>query len=214
MVMGKTHVLLPCCFATLSYPTSFNLFNVLLGGWVVMAAGGWAVIAFGSGVAGLSVLCPHPHSTHDPMVSLPVLFSSRACSLCPWHFVPLHELLLTFTQGIVAVTHAQPISRPFSCCCSPTSPGRAVHSSRGLIVSLTHGKFWVFPRLLAVSFSLIWDCCFPCVLWVVVFNFVLCHYGFPIRGLSFCILGLCIVAIVFTLKLGCCCCFPGLGCCG
>ena len=97
------------------------------------------------------------------------------------HFVPLHELLLTFTQGIVAVTHAQPISRPFSCCCSPTSPGRAVHSSRGLIVSLTHGKFWVFPRLLAVSFSLIWDCCFPCVLWVVVFNFVLCHYGFPIH---------------------------------
>ena len=130
------------------------------------------------------------------------------------HFAPLHELLLTFTQGIVAVTHTQPISRPFSCCCSPTSPGRAVHSSRGLIVSLTHGKFWVFPRLLAVSFSLIWDCCFPYVLWVVVFNFVLCHYGFPIRGLSFCILGLCIVAIVFTLKLGCCCCFPGLGCCG
>ena len=130
------------------------------------------------------------------------------------HFVPLHELLLTFTQGIVAVTHTQPISRPFSCCCSPTSPGRAVHSSRGLIVSLTHGKFWVFPRLLAVSFSLIWDCCFPCVLWVVVFNFVLCHYGFPIRGLSFCISGLCIVAMVFTLKLGCCCCFPGLGCCG
>ena len=71
-----------------------------------------------------------------------------------------------------------------------------------------------FPTIVAVSFSLIWDCCFPCVLWVVVFNFILCHYGFPICGLSFCILGLCIVAIVFTLKLGCCCCFPGLGCCG
>ena len=81
---GKTHVLLPCCFATLSYPTSFNLFNVLLGGWAVMAAGGWAVITFGSGVVGLSVLCPHPHSTHDPMLALPVLFSSRACSWCPW----------------------------------------------------------------------------------------------------------------------------------
>ena len=195
------------CFITLWFSTFVichpfvssnlvNLFNDLLGGWAVMAAGGWAVITFGSGVAGLSVLCPHPTSTHDPMLSLPVLFSSRACSLCPWHFVPLHELLLTFTQGIVAVTHTQPISRPFSCCCSPTSPGRAVYSSRGLIVSLTHGKFWVFPRLLDVSFSLIWDCCFPCVLWVVVFNFVLCHYGFPIRGLSFCILGLCIVAIV------------------
>ena len=60
-----------------------NLFNDLLGGWAVMAAGGWAVIAFGSGVAGLSVLCPHPHSTHDSMLALPVLFSSRACSLCP-----------------------------------------------------------------------------------------------------------------------------------
>ena len=59
-----------------------------------------------------------------------------------------------------------------------------------------------------------WGCCFPCVLLAVVFNFVLSHCGFPIRGLSFCVLGLCIVAIVFTLKLGYCCCFPGLGCCG
>ena len=55
-------------------------------------------------------------------------------------------LLLTFTQGIVAVTHAHPISRPLSYCCSPTCPGRAVHSSRGLIVPLTHRSFWVFPR--------------------------------------------------------------------
>ena len=67
----------------LSYPTSFNLFNVLLGSWAAMAVGGWAVIAFGSGVAGLSVLFPHPHSTHDSMLALPVMFSSRACSLCP-----------------------------------------------------------------------------------------------------------------------------------
>ena len=78
------------CFITLLICHLFvssnlvNLFNDLLGGWAVMAAGGWAVIAFGSGVAGLSVLCPHPHSTHEPMLALPVLFSSRACSLCPW----------------------------------------------------------------------------------------------------------------------------------
>ena len=184
-----------CHPSCLTQPLSTSLMFCWVVGQLWLLVDG-QLLPLGSGVAGLSVLFPHPHSTHDSMLALPVLFSSRACSLCPWQFVPLHELLLTFTQGIVAVTHAQPISRPFSCCCSPTSPGRAVHSSRGLIVSLTHGKFWVFPRLLAVSFSLIWDCCFPCVLWVVVFNFVLCHYGFPIRGLSFCILGLCIVAIV------------------
>ena len=86
---GKTHVLLPCGFLPLLFVTLFvssnlvNLFNDLLGGWEVMAAGGWAVIAFGSGVAGLSVLCPHTHSTHD----LPL--------------TPLHRCQFTFMAASV-----------------------------------------------------------------------------------------------------------------
>ena len=91
------------------------------------------------------LLAPHAQALGD--FGLTQAFSSSprvakrsgTCNSRPCHF------LLTFTQGIVAVTHAQPISRPFSCCCSPTSPGRAVHSSRGLIVSLTHRNFWVLP---------------------------------------------------------------------
>ena len=81
----------------LSYPTSFNLFNVLLGSWAVMVAGGWAVIAFGSGVAGLSVLCPHPHSTHVCPFS-----PSRTL---PWSALTLTTILvgLLLTQRLLAV---------------------------------------------------------------------------------------------------------------
>ena len=41
-----------------------------------------AVIAFGSGVAGLSAPYPHPHSTHAPMLVLPVLFVSLTRNHC------------------------------------------------------------------------------------------------------------------------------------
>ena len=86
LVMGKTHVLLPCLFVTLSCLTQ-PLSTSLMFCWVVGKL--WLLVdgqlfSFGSGVAGLSVLCPHPHSTHDSMLALPVLFSSRACSLCRW----------------------------------------------------------------------------------------------------------------------------------
>ena len=76
-----------------------------------MAAGGWAVIAFGSGVAGLSVLCPHPHSTHDPMLALPVL-------LVP-HAQVLDEFGLTWafcSSPRVAEHPMTANSRPLHCC--------------------------------------------------------------------------------------------------
>ena len=47
----------------------------------------------------------------------------------------------TFTH-----TSLTQIFLPLSCCCSPTRPERAVSSSRGLIVPLTHRNFWVLPR--------------------------------------------------------------------
>ena len=81
---GKNPCFITLLFCHLVLPNLVNLFNaselVVEEIWL----SGWVVIAFGSGVAGLSVLFPHPHSTHDPWLPLPVLFSSRACSLCPW----------------------------------------------------------------------------------------------------------------------------------
>ena len=79
LFMGKNPCFITLWFSTFVICHPFvssnlvNLFNDLLGGWAVMATGGGAVIAFGSGVAGLSVLCPHPHSTHDIMLALPIL---------------------------------------------------------------------------------------------------------------------------------------------
>ena len=150
---GKTHVLLPCCFATLSYPTFFNLFNVLLGGWAVMAAGGWAVIAFGSGVAGLSVLFPHPHSTHDPMLALPVLFSlthsSLACSS-----PSRGAIVVLFTRRKFSLTRGRfslLIRAPFWLCAHPRAYAE--------LFSLTQGSSPIFltHRPLCCRFSRSWE---------------------------------------------------------
>ena len=72
-----------------------------------------------------------------------------------------------------------------------------VHFAVGCKFFLTHRVFGSFSHVVrAVLTVMFWGCCFPCVLLAVVFNFVLSHCGFPIRGLSFRVLGLCIVAIV------------------
>ena len=131
----------------LSYPTSFNLFNVLLGSWAAMAVGGWAVIAFGSGVAGLSVLCPHPHSTHDSMLALPVLFSSRACSLCPWCILSTacslthhdFESVGSSRTGFGRIWSHMGVLFLSTSCCSP--------SRRELLLLLTHSQFRVLSAV-------------------------------------------------------------------
>ena len=62
-----------CCLSPfLSHPTSFNLFNVLLGSWAAMAVGGWAVIAFGEW--GGRTVSPFPTSTLHPRL--------HACPTC------------------------------------------------------------------------------------------------------------------------------------
>ena len=111
---------------------------------------------FGSGVAGPSVL----PSMHSPSTFDFTIEGKKRPSI-PHADILLHptpvlntHVLQTRVLAIVAHLHAgncccysrTSISRPLSCCCSPTRPGRAVHSSRGLIVPLTHRSFWVFPR--------------------------------------------------------------------
>ena len=119
----------PCVFFFLPYLTTF-IEELLL---VVEA-----VNCFGSGVAGLSVLT----HTHTP--------PQRSNS--PWKEKPSrrHFSLLDCAEGS-RTSNLCP-----SCCCASTDKNGAVlphaglplsvHSSRGLIVPLTHRNFWVFPR--------------------------------------------------------------------
>ena len=120
---GKTHVLLPCVFAT--FLVLSNLFIACFVSWGVIAE--WllvveAVIVFGSGVAGLSVPCPHAHSTHDcihstlptlPRLHSPILavvcssssrlvltFTTMVCSFSPWSLLPHVEV------GVVILLHS------------------------------------------------------------------------------------------------------------
>ena len=157
--MGKNPCFITLWFSTFVICHPFvssnlvNLFNDLLGGWAVMAAGGWAVIAFGSGVAGLSVLCPHPHSTHDPMLALPVLFSSRACSLCPSCILSTVCSSLNPRFWLFWVPHAQNWGGVFGLTQVSTLQFRVLHVggsfSRGKLLSVGLSRTrnsWLYPH--------------------------------------------------------------------
>ena len=144
-----------------------------------MDAGGWVVIAFGSGVAGLSVLCPHPHSTHDSRLARPVLFfilmhSSLGSSLSPrfWLFASHAEVLGAFLVsrrhflGAPRVAEAPTHCNSRRCCCfvhpQAKSDFFSPHAGPLLLCILTHWGFppvffafmhWILPDLPTQQFS-------------------------------------------------------------
>ena len=153
------------------------------------------------GVAGLSVLCPHAHSTHVcPLFSLthPCLHShivgssssrrGRCCSPhapvegslgCSWAIVPIFagHVLHPHAQRVV---HSHAVrwsvdSRAERCAVHPRA-GRNPHTEIGYVFPryfccwMLLGRFPMFLAVLTV-----------CVLLAVGSNFVLDHWGLPIR---------------------------------